>query len=521
MPDLDVLLQIALDLTSSLAARDRYDRLLDAVRQAIPCDAAALMRLEGDELVPLAAHGLAPEALGRRYPWQDHPRLDLILSSEVPVRFPPDSPLPDPFDGMLEADRSALRRIHACLGCPLSVSGEVVGALTADALEAGAFDGLDQRFLETLGALAGAALRTTTLIESCEELAERRGLVARELTREANRRSGGQILGTSQAIERVRREIDMVAPSDMTVLITGETGVGKELVAHAVHRASRRADEPLIHVNCAALPESVAESELFGHERGAFTGAAADRPGKFEVAGGGTLLLDEVGELPLSIQPKLLRVLQSGELQRVGSDRTRQVDVRVLAATNRALEAEIDAGRFRLDLYHRLNVFGLRVPPLRERREDIPLLAGYFLDRYRRGLGLGPVRLTAAAREVLTRAPWPGNVRELENLLGRAVLRAGGAVAGSQRAVIIDRDHLGPDLVTGDVTCEAPAEPGGEASLPAVLEGKTLTQAVEDYKRRLIERAVEQAGGNWAAAARSLGLHRSNLHHLAKRLGLR
>jgi anaerobic nitric oxide reductase transcription regulator len=204
--------------------------------------------------------------------------------------------------------------------------------------------------------------------------------------------------------------------------VTGETGVGKELVARHVHAGSRRREEAIIHVNCAALPESVAESELFGHVAGAFTGAVRDRAGKFEVADGGSLFLDEIGELPLSLQPKLLRALQQGEIQRIGSDRLHRVDVRIIAATNRDLISEVERGRFRADLYHRLAVYPIRVPALRERREDIPLLATHFADSTRRRLGLGPLRLGEDVRERLAAADWPGNVRELENVVNRAVL---------------------------------------------------------------------------------------------------
>jgi anaerobic nitric oxide reductase transcription regulator len=509
------LLDIALDLTSSLTGADRYTRLLSAVRRAIPCDAAALLRLDGDELVPLAAHGLTPEALGHRFHRRQHPRLDVILRERSPVRFPVDTSLPDPFDGFLKADPHALTGIHACLGCALVEGDEVVGALTADALAPNAFDHLDQGFLTMLGALAGAALKTTALIEALERIAERHSLVARDLQRVAAQQSGTDLIGTSAAIEKVRNEIDLVASSDFSVLILGETGVGKEVVARAVHAASARRDEPLIYVNCAALPESLAEAELFGHVRGAFTGATRDRPGKFDVADGGTLLLDEVGELPRSVQTKLLRALQAGEIQRVGSDESKRVDVRVLAATNRHLEKEVERGRFRRDLYHRLAVYPITVPPLRERSEDIPLLAGYFLDGYRRRLGLGPVRLSERAREALERSPWPGNVRELDHLLGRAVLRAKGKGA-ADRQVVVDVPHL--DLTLDEPTLQRKPE----ADRDGVLSGGTagLREAVDEYRRTLIRDALSRTDGNWAAAARLLGLDRSNLHHLARRLGL-
>jgi anaerobic nitric oxide reductase transcription regulator len=505
------LLEIARDLTASLAARDRYARLLAAIRRVLPVDAACLLRLEGDALVPVAGHGLVRAALERRYDRREHPRLDAILSSPDPVRFPADSPLPDPFDGLIEDDPHALEHIHACIGCALTEGGEVIGALTLDALDPKALDGFDGRFLATLGALAGAALRTTALIEALEERAEKRGRVARELQRHAIEASGGMV-GASLPLQRLLEETAMVAGSDMTVLITGETGVGKERVAQQLHELSARREEALIHVNCAALPESIAESELFGHVAGAFTGAARDRAGKFEVADGGTLFLDEIGELPLTLQPKLLRALQSGEIQRVGSDRVHRVNVRVVAATNRDLQREVERGRFRADLYHRLAVFPLRVPPLRARREDVPLLAAHFADLARRRLGLGPVRLSDDVRTQLAAAEWPGNVRELENVIGRAVLRAA-AGRPPQAAVTVLPAHLDLGVASGPLPVE-PVEPARAAALP-------LAERVRDYQRRAIEEAVARNGGSWAAAARELGMHRSNLHHLASRLDLR
>ncbi|MCG3193639.1 MAG: Regulatory protein LuxO [Thermoanaerobaculia bacterium] len=507
----EVLLEIARDLTASLAAHDRYARLLAAVRRIIPYDAACLLRLTGEELVPLEAHGLVPEALERRYPRSRHPRLDAILSAPSPIRFPPDTLLPDPFDGLLTVDPHALERIHACLGCRLTVGDEVVGALTADSLDPEAFDALDPRLLATLGALAGAALRTSTLIESLERRAEASTRVARELQRTAGESGGSAILGNSPAVMRLLDEIALVASSDLPVLITGETGVGKELVARHIHEGSRRHEEALIHVNCAALPESVAESELFGHVAGAFTGAVKERPGKFETADGGSLFLDEIGELPLVLQPKLLRALQQGEIQRVGSDRHHKVDIRVIAATNRDLPSEVERGRFRADLYHRLAVYPIRVPPLRERREDIPILATHFADGARRRLGLGPIRLTAEARARLSANDWPGNIRELENVISRAILRAAAGKPSGQ-PLSVGPEHL-------DVAPSLPRPPEVEAA-PEIAETLPLRERVDAFERTLIEQAVAKNGGNWAAAARDLGMHRANQHHLAKRLGI-
>ncbi len=508
----DVLLSIAVDLTAALSAEDRYRRLLTAVCRAVPCDAACLLRKDGDVLVPVAARGLVPDTLGRRFALAEHPRLNILAHAREPVRFPRETDLPDPFDGLVAVDPTALHRVHACLGCPLDVEGQRIGVLTADALRPDAFDHLDMAFLGVLGALAGAAMHTTQLIDALEQAASRQGLIAREMMRDLRERQGGEVLGTSPAISRLREEIALIAPSTFTVLITGETGVGKEVVAHAIHAASPRRDHPLTYVNCAALPASLAESELFGHVRGAFTGATTDRHGKFDVADGGTLLLDEIGELPLDLQPKLLRVLQSGEIQRVGQDRTTRVDVRLLAATNRDLDLEVREGRFRADLYHRLHVYPLRVPPLRERPEDVPLLAGHFLERNRRRLGLGAVRLAPDAQDALLAYAWPGNVRELENVLSRAVLRAS---AGARRD--------GPVLVTSEcLQLEGRREPSERSLRPSMQPSgvKPMRQAVDDFRRDSIVSAVRACGGNWSAAARALGMDRGNLHHLARRLGL-
>jgi anaerobic nitric oxide reductase transcription regulator len=509
------LLDIARDLTASLAASDRYSRLLSAVRRVIRCDAACLLRLDGQELVPVAGFGLAAAALARRYRRREHPRLDIILGSREPVRFPPDSPLPDPFDGAISASPGPLHKVHACLGCALTVDGDVVGALTADGLEANSFDTLEQRVVATLGALAGAALRTTALIEALEKRVDHRSRVAKELQRTAVQSSGGEILGVSPAVATLRREIALVAASDLTVLVTGETGVGKELVAHHIHAASARHDEALIHVNCAALPVSIAESELFGHVAGAFTGATRDRAGKFEIADDGTLFLDEIGELSLELQPKLLRALQQGEIQRVGSDRVHRVNVRVIAATNRRLEDEVAAGRFRADLYHRLAAFPLHVPAMRDRREDIALLAAHFGDAAARRLGFAGARFTDRARALLEAADWPGNVRELENVVSRGVLRASSG-RKSRESVLVEPVHLDLQPATGRSDDRASTGGANERSDSGALEDLLLA-----YERELIASAVKRHDGNWAAAARALGMHRSNLHRRALRLGMK
>ena len=508
------LLPIALDMTASLSAQDRSERLVAAVHRALPCDAVVLLRLDGDTLVPVAAHGLTPDALGHRFQRAEHPRLDAICRSPVPVLFPADSHLPDPYDGFVTM--APHLEVHSCLGCPLRIEGQLWGVLTADALAAGAFDTVDPRFLEHLAALAAAAWRTTDLIETLQRTAERRGMVARELVQDVLERRGGALLGTSAPMERLRTEIGLVAGSDFPVLVTGETGTGKELVVRTLHQQSQRKKEALVYVNCAALPESIVESELFGHEKGAFTGAGERRPGKFRTADGASLFLDEVGELPLHVQPKLLRALQEGEVQALGSAQPIRVDVRVFAATNRDLAAEVAAGRFRADLLHRLDVVRLKAPPLREHKQDVPLLVGHFAERARRRLGTGPIRFSADTLARLVQAPWPGNVRELENVVSRGVLRALARTESGEPLIVREAD-LDTELDRTSATAAAPAGP----TAPVVPPGTSLREAVDDFQRDLVRATLARSDGNWAAAARDLGMHRSNLFHLGKRLGLR
>jgi len=517
MNPIETIVAIATDLTAALSAEERYRRLLRALARAIPFDAAALLRLDADVLVPIVSIGLSDDALGRRFRVSDHPRLQIISRATEPVVFPSDSALPDPFDGLLASDRGTFARVHACLGCPLRVGNDLLGVLTADAAEPNKFDTIEPDFLKAVAALAAAEMQTTCLIEALERGAQRQGLIARDLMRDAQLRDGMDLIGTTPAMQRLRQDISLVARSDYTVLILGETGTGKELVARAVHAASARSSEPMLYVNCAALPENLVESELFGHLRGAFTGATADRQGKFEVANGGTLFLDEIGDLPLSTQPKLLRAIQHGEIQRVGSDKGIRVDVRLIAATNRDLEQAVRDGRFRADLFHRLNVFPLRLPPLRERVDDIPLLAGYFCGLARRRLGLGPVRLDPAALAALKRYSWPGNVRELENVISRATLKAAGPARRGD-PIVLRVAHLGPEFENDR---DPLSEPAGAETSDITTGAGTLMEATREFQRALIRRALSRHQGNWAAAARSLGMHRSNLHHLAVRLGLK
>ena len=327
---------------------------------------------------------------------------------------------------------------------------------------------------------------------------------ARELNRALLQELGDadEMVGRSPAMEKVREMIRRVAPTDARVLITGESGTGKEMAAAAVHRRSARAGGPFIKLNCAAIPRELVESELFGHERGAFTGATDRRRGRFELASGGTLFLDEVGDLSAEAQAKLLRALEAGEIERVGGGEPIPVDVRVLSATNKDLRAEVAAGRFREDLFFRLHVIPLHLPPLRERPGDVPLLVEHFLARNRRH-GLHPPRLSHPAMDALARHGWPGNVRELANIIERvSILHAGSDVGPAEVRTVLAGASAGP----------------GESPAFREDDERTLSERLDDHERRLIEGALEAAAGSVAEAARKLRTDRANLYRRMRRL---
>ncbi len=304
---------------------------------------------------------------------------------------------------------------------------------------------------------AAAAITTARAFAEIEALRKKLELENEYLREEVTEASAlGELIGQSPALQNVVRQIDLVAATDATVLILGESGTGKELVARELHRRSKRAAKPLIKVNCAAVPRELYESEFFGHARGAFTGALRDRIGRFELADGGTLFLDEIGEIPLELQAKLLRVLQEGELERVGEERTRKVNVRLITATNRNLRAEAEAGQFRQDLYYRLSVFPVELPPLRKRTEDIALLADHFVEVSARKAGRPKPRLTLANVQRLQQYDWPGNVRELQHVIERAVITStGGKLTIDLPSAPVARvpEAVGPE--TGNVRTDA------------------------------------------------------------------
>ena len=514
---LNAVIPLVADLAQDLPERERMRRLLAAMRTLLPADAVALLKLEGEWLRPMAIDGLVPDTLGRRFRLSEHPRFAQLLAAGQAMRFEPDSPLPDPYDGLVahQGQPIAELQVHDCMGCVLQLGGAPWGLLTLDALEPGRF--ADASSLELLQAFSNLAAATVATAERVHQLSQ----LARTATNPVAAAAAPEreLLGHSPAMRKLQKDIALIAGSDLSVLITGETGTGKELVAQAVHAQSSRASRPLVSINCAALPDSLVESELFGHVRGAFTGALTERSGKFEQAHLGTLFLDEVGELSLPVQAKLLRVLQSGQLQRLGSDREHHVDVRVIAATNRDLAAEVAAGRMRSDFYHRLNVYPLQLPALRERDSDVLLLAGYFLEENRSRLQLGGLRLDAAAQAALLKRDWPGNVRELEHLISRAVLTAlsrndGSATRGKARMLTLKASDLGEAVIESRAV-PTMANVDAAAALPTGLR-----DAISAYEHQLVSASLQRHHGSWAAAARELQLDRANLQRLAKRLNI-
>lgn len=502
------------DLSADLDQPTRYARYVNTLAAALPGNACALLKKEGNALKPLAVRGLTSDSLGRRFELNEHPRLNAIVTYRGVTHFPNKSTLPDPYDGLLEGVHAGDLNVHDCMGCPLYVNGKLWGAITLDSLKAGVFDARVERAMAMFARLGEAVVHVASLSEKSAtwkfQAAEAAGLVSLEGLQVARR----EMIGDSEALRKLKQEILTVANSQLAVLVHGETGVGKELVAQGLHALSNRAGLPLIVINCAALPDQLIESELFGHVKGAFSGADRDRLGKFELANGGTLFLDEVGELSASAQAKLLRVLQSGQVQRVGSDKEHRVDVRIVAASNRDLSAEVKAGRFRADLYHRLCAYPLHIPPLRERGDDVVLLAGYFLEQNRSRLGLRNLRLGRGCEAALKHYSWPGNVRELEHTLGRAALKARRDEPGPM--VTIELEHL--DLLHDEP--EQLQKRQANTSFYQLAEDLSYRDAVDAFSKNLVMQVLQQHAGNRAAAARQLGLDSGNFHRMLKRLQL-
>jgi Nif-specific regulatory protein len=398
-------------------------------------------------------------------------------------------------------------QIRSVLGVPLWKGDDILGVLQIDNREsAGVFTSADLDVCAVLADSASLAVANARLVQrlrAAEERLKKENAFLK--TREESRRVGKgeqEIVGSSPPMRALFEQLAKVVDTRVTVLVQGETGVGKELIAAAVHYRSRRRSQLFVSQNCAAMPENLLESELFGHKKGSFTGAHEDKKGLFEIADGGTLFLDEITETPPSLQSKLLRVLQEGEIRAIGATQEKRVNVRIVAATNRNLEKEVAAGRFREDLYYRLNVFPIRVPPLRERREDIPLLAEHLLARYGAELGKPAAGFTQQAMELLQAYDWPGNVRELQNEVQRLVIQIEGD------------GFITPDLLS-------PRIRQIEGLLERVKPTKgTLKEMMDQLERWLLIEALREHDNNKTAAAKTLGITREGLHKKLRAFGL-
>jgi formate hydrogenlyase transcriptional activator len=501
---LDLLLDVTNAVVTQLDTRELFRAVAPALRRCCSADVAALSVFD-------------PEAGVLRHHVCDAPD-DFCAASDVEV--PTESTLggsaaghvfttgkPRVFsiselDAFAESAFIRSRGIRSVCVVPLATAHGIIGTLNLGAFSEDAFSSDQFPLLTRVAGQIGIALRNAFSYQRIEELNAQ--LAREKLYLEDEIRSDYQfeeIIGRSKALGRVLREIQTVAPTDSTVLISGETGSGKELVARAIHQLSTRINHAFVKLNCAAIPTGLLESELFGHEKGAFTGAINQRIGRFELANRGTVFLDEVGEIPLELQPKLLRVLQEREFERLGSTRTLRTDARLIAATNRDLAALAEEQKFRQDLFYRLNVFPITVPPLRDRREDIPMLVRHFAQQFARRMKKNVETIPSETMEALTRYEWPGNIRELQNLIERAVILSTGPTLD------VPADALNPRRSTA----------------VAGAKGERGAETLEDADRRHIIAALERtnwvlAGPNGAAAR--LGVKRSTLQFRMRKLGI-
>jgi Nif-specific regulatory protein len=476
------LLEISQTLASALDIRSALGRVLEHIEQGLGAVSATVTLREGDadELTVEAAVGAGWQKARRARYKPGEGITGRVVESGRPIVVPEVSrePLFLNRTGVLGAHGKG-ELTYVCV--PVTVSGRTVGTLGV-ALPHRKDRRYDQETarLSIVGAMLGQAVRVHRLVEAeRSRLVEENTKLRHELKERYQIRS---LIGNSRPMQQLYDQVAQVAPSSTTVLVRGESGTGKELVAHAIHYGSPRADRPLIKVSCGALPEALVESELFGYEPGAFTDARAQKKGRFELADGGTLFLDEVGELTPSTQVKLLRALQEKEFERLGGVKPIKVNVRLVAATNKDLEAAVQQGAFREDLYYRLNVFTVYLPPLRERKPDIPLLADHFVEKYAARETKDVRRIATTAIDMLMSYHWPGNVRELENCIERAVLVCEGGV--------IHGHHLPPTLQTAEVS----------GTMPRL----GLAAAVAAYEKDMILDALKTARGNRARAARLL-----------------
>ena len=506
---LDLLLDVTNAVVTQLDTRELFRAVAPALRRCCSADVAALSLFDPEAGV-LRHHVCDAPAAFRTscdVPMPAESTLDGSASGYVFKTGKPRVFSVSDLDAFPESTFIRARGIRSACAVPLATAHGVLGTLNLGAFGDHAFTPDQFPLLTRVAGQIAIAVRNAFSYQRIEELNAQ--LAREKLYLEDEIRSDYQfdeIIGRSKALGRVLREIQTVAPTDSTVLISGETGSGKELVARAIHQLSTRMDHAFVKLNCAAIPTGLLESELFGHEKGAFTGAINQRIGRFELANRGTVFLDEVGEIPLELQPKLLRVLQEREFERLGSTRTLRTDARLIAATNRDLATLADEQKFRQDLFYRLNVFPITVPPLRERREDIPMLVRHFAQQFARRMKKNVENIPTETMDALTRYDWPGNIRELQNLIERAVILSTGPTL-----------DVPVTALNGRRVASAPNRASGTP--PRANHGGTL----EDADRRHIISALE--GTNWVlagpnGAAARLGIKRSTLQFRMRKLGI-
>lgn len=483
--DLDALLKISMSLSTMRDLASLQRALFETLLQTIPADRGALLLVDaGNSEQFQTSFGIDKRS---QQPIQISQSVaEKVLREGVAILSTDTSA----DEALRDAESLLVDRVCSLLCVPLVVRDRTVGLLYLDTSNPAIV--LDEGHLQLLTAAGAIAAVAIENVQHLEWLQGENQRLHEEIDLEHN------MIGESSRMRDVFRFIKKIAPTDATVLIRGESGTGKELVAHAIHHNSERSAKQFVAINCAVLSEALLESELFGYEKGAFTSAVAQKRGRLEIADGGTLFLDEVGELTPGTQSKLLRVLQERQFERLGGTRTINVDVRIIAATNRHLEEAIKAGTFRQDLYYRLNVISLTLPPLRERREDIPLLAYHFVAKYSKKCKRLVSGIAPETRQCLLAYDWPGNVREMENAIERAV------VLGNTEVIL-------PDDLPESLLATSAAE----------QKLANYHESVNEMKKQLILRALEQANGNYTEAAKHLGIHSTNLHRLIRTLGLR
>jgi formate hydrogenlyase transcriptional activator len=496
-------LQIVLDINNQIASNlDLHDLLRSisaSVRQALRCDGAAVSIAEGDHLRLYAVD--FPDATGAAREGILLPIDGSMLGEVFRTGQAKRHDVRDKNDGSMEA----VERLKFGCACPLYSRNRSLGVLAVARREEKPFDEEDLLLLTQIAKQVAIALDNAMAYEQIKDLKEQ--LARENLYLEDEIRTEmhfHEIVGNTAVLRNVLEQIEIVAPTDSTVLIYGETGTGKELIARAVHDFSARKAKAFVKLNCAAIPTGLLESELFGHEKGAFTGAIAQRIGRFELAHGGSVFLDEIGEIPLELQPKLLRVLQEREFERLGGSRTLRSDARLIAATNRDLHAMADENKFRPDLYYRLNVFPIRVPSLRERADDIPALVRHFVQQFSRRMGKAIDSVPSDAMNRLVQYHWPGNIRELQNIIERAVILTKGTVL---------------NVPLGELNARGPEKPVNVS----YEEAAPIHKILEDTEREQIIRALEQT--DWVisgpgGAAAKLGMKRTTLQARMQKLGI-